>query len=143
MCIRDRLGTPLLQGRLFNAADSSGAAPVVLINRDLARRIFGEASPVGQSLRLVNPEQTGEWRTIVGVVGDIRYSGLDDADVPTVYTPFEQTPFLWAYIMVRTSGDPASLVQAARQAVASADPDLDAADIQPMQQVVSRTVAQP
>src|SRR5262249_37977800 len=106
------LGTRVVEGRVFTESDRAGAQPVVVISRALALRICPKDSCAGKSLRLVNPEQSGEWRTIVGVVENVRYSGLDDPGRAAIYTPFDQTPFLWAYGVVRTSGQPANLAQA-------------------------------
>lgn len=137
------LSTRLLEGRVFTPADRAGAAPVVVISRGLARRICPPGSCSGKSLRLVNPEQSGDWRTIVGVVEDVRYSGLDDPGQSAIYTPFDQTPFLWAYGMLRTSVPPENIADAVRAAVASVEPGIAAAAVRPMERVVSRAVAQP
>ena len=137
------LGTRLLDGRVFRDSDRAESAPVVIVSRGLARKLFPSATPVGQSLRLVNPEQSGDWRTIVGVVDNIRYSGLDDPGSFAIYTPFDQTPFLWAYGLMRTSVPPESLARAVQSAVAGVEPGLAAVSIRPMEQLVSRSVAQP
>ena len=62
---------------------------------------------------------------------------------PTIYTPFSQTPFLWAYVMVRTTGDPSALTRSIKGMVRSVDPNLVAASVRPMTEVVSGTVAEP
>jgi putative ABC transport system permease protein len=139
------LGTPLREGRAFGERDVEGAEKVVIINRSLARRLFSEErAAVGKRLKLVNPEQSDDWRTVVGVVGDVRYTGLDDPGEAAIYTPFAQTPFFWNYVLVRArGGDPAALTASLRAAVRSVHPDLTAARIRPMEQVVSEAVAQP
>src|SRR6185503_17702591 len=105
--------------------------------------LFPNESAVGKRLQLINPEYPAEWREIVGVVGDVRYSGLSDADVPTVYTPFAQTPFIWNYLMIRTSVTPESLTHSIQQAVAAVAPTLEAANFLTMDQLMSNSVAQP
>ena len=137
------LGTRVYEGRAFTEADAAGAPEVVILNRSLARRLYGEGSAVGRRVRLVNPEQGDGWRTVVGVVGDVRYSGLDDPGEAAIYTPFAQTPFLWTYVMVRTAGPPMALAGAIRQTVSAVDPTLEAAALKPMAEVVAETVAQP
>ena len=67
------LRTPVLQGRPIDATDRSGAAPVVVINRALASLLFPAGDALGHQLRIINPEQSSDWRTIVGVVGDVKY----------------------------------------------------------------------
>jgi putative ABC transport system permease protein len=137
------LGTPLREGRAFTDRDGEGAPEVVVLNRSLARRLYGSEPAVGRRIRLVNPGEGEGWRTVVGVVGDVRYSGLDDPGEATVYTPFAQTPFLWTYVMVRTAGPPMALARAVSEAVAAVDPGLEAAALKPMSEVVAETVMQP
>jgi predicted permease len=137
------LGTPLLAGREFAASDTERAPAVAIVSRALARRFFRDGDAVGRRLRLVNPEQSNEWRTIVGVVADVRYQGLDDVDPPVVYTPFAQTPFLWTYVYVRTAGDPAAAIGPVRQVVKSVDAKLAVANPQPMAALISESSADP
>ena len=137
------LETPLTAGRAFDEHDTETSAPVVIINQSLARRLFPNSSAVGRRLKLVNPEQTPDWREIVGVVGDIKYSGLDDPGESAIYTPFAQTPFLWSYFMVRTNSSPMNVSASLQRAVSAVDENLTAARIKPMDQLVSETVAQP
>jgi putative ABC transport system permease protein len=137
------LGAPLVEGREFAGRDDAAGAKVVVINRSLARRLFPQGGAVGRRLQLVNPEQSGEWREVVGVVGDVRYSGLDDPGEAAIYTPFAQTPFLWNYLMVRTAMPPATVAEAVRRAVAEAEPSLEAANFRTMHELLSETVAEP
>jgi len=131
------------EGRAFTDRDAAGAPEVVILNRALARRLYGDGGAVGRRLKLVSPDQGDGWRTVVGVVDDVRYSGLDDPGEAAVYTPFAQTPFLWTYVMVRTQGPPMALAGAIRAAVTSVDPSLEAAAVKPMAEVMAETVAQP
>jgi predicted permease len=137
------LGTPLREGREVAESDAAGTPEVIVINRSLARRLYGSESALGRRIRLVNPEYGGGWRTVVGVVDDVRYSGLDDPGEAALYTPFAQTPFLWSYVMVRSAGPPMALAASVREAVRGVDPGLEAAAVKPMSDVVSETVAQP
>jgi len=138
------LGTPLVDGRAFSPRDDANASKVVIINRALARRLFAGENAVGRRLQLINPEQSNEWREIVGVVGDVRYSGLDDPGDAAIYTPFAQTPMLWNYLMIRTAAVPSeSMIGSVRNAVAGVEPKLEAANFQTMDQLVSESVAQP
>ncbi|MEO8429934.1 MAG: ABC transporter permease [Acidobacteriota bacterium] len=137
------LGTRVFEGRVFTDSDRAGAPPVVVVSRGLARRLFPTGSAVGHSLRLVNRDQTPEWRTIVGVVDNIRYSGLDDPGASAIYTPFPQTPFLWSYGMLRTSVPPETLAAAVRDAVRSVEPGIVASRLRPMEELVEGSVAQP
>ena len=137
------LATPLIEGRAFEDTDRDGGPLVAIINQSLARNLFPNESPVGKHLKLINPEQSNDWRTIVGVVGDVKYSGLDDPGQAAIYTPFPQTPFLWAYVMVRTESDTANFAASIRSAVSSVDPGLSAVNLQPMRNLVKESVARP
>lgn len=135
------LGAELTEGRAFDERDNISAPEVVIIHESFARRLFPDEDPVGKRIKLINPEHKSDWRTIVGVVKDIKYSGLDDEDQPAIYTPFAQTPFLWSYIFVRTTGDPTQLTASVASAVKSANPNLVAAGIRPMEQLLNQSVA--
>ena len=137
------LRTPVLQGRPIDATDRGGAAPVVVINRALASLLFPAGDALGHQLRIINPEQSSDWRTIVGVVGDVKYRGLEEDAPPTVYTPFPQTPFMWLYVMVRTPGTLESIASSLRTAVPAVEPSLTAANVRPMTDVIAQGVSTP
>ena len=137
------LRAPVLQGRAIDATDRAGSEPVAVINRTFASQFFPAGDAVGHRLRIINPEQSPEWRTIVGVVGDIKYRGLDENTPPTLYTPFAQTPFMWLYVMVRTPGRLDSLSAAVRSLVPAVAPSLTAGNIRPMTEVVTQGISGP
>ncbi|MDQ6893650.1 MAG: ABC transporter permease [Acidobacteriota bacterium] len=137
------LGTRVLSGRAFSDRDRENAPPVVVISRGMADRLFPAGNAVGKTLKLVNPDQSDAWRTIVGVVENIRYSGLDDPGANSVYTPFAQTPFFWTYVMLRTPIPPAALAGSIREAVQGVDSGLVAARLRSMDAIVSGSVASP
>ena len=137
------LGTPILEGRGFTQADTVTAPKVLMLSEGLARRIFPNGGAIGKHVRLMNPEYSDEWRTVVGVVPTVRYAGLGEADQPAVYAPFSQAPMLWMYVMVRHTPDAAGLGQSVRAAIRDVDPKLAPMAIQPMNTVLWGTVAQP
>jgi predicted permease len=134
-------GTPVHRGRAIDRSDVAGAPPVALINQTLAGALFPGQDPVGKRLRLINREHSNEWRTIVGVVGNVKYQGLESDGLPAVYTSFSQTPFLWLYYIVRTDDRP--IAATLRNAVVSVDPSLVAANVRTMEEVVAGAVATP
>jgi putative ABC transport system permease protein len=136
------LSTPIISGRAFDERDGERGEKSIIINQRVARRLFADEDPVGRRVKIINPEYGDDWRTVVGVVGDIKYSGLEDTARTTVYTPFAQTPFMWSYLMVKTKSDPADLLASVRAAVGSVKPDITAVNIQPMSALVSDSVAQ-
>ncbi len=137
------LGTTVAKGREFEARDGKGAAPVVIINRRLATSLFGQETALGKHVRLLNPDQSPEWREVVGVVADVRYSGLDDPGEAAIYTPFAQTPFLFSFPMVRTRGEARLTGEAVRRALAEVDPRLATTRVRPMSDLVAGSVARP
>jgi putative ABC transport system permease protein len=137
------LGTTLHEGREFSDRDDIDAAQVVIVNRALAHVLFANESALGKRLQLVNSEQSNEWREIVGVVGEVRYAGLNDTTEAAIYTPFAQTPFPWANLVIRTSVPPLSLTQSVSSAVKFAEPVLKPGDFRTMEQLVSDSVSQP
>ncbi len=134
------LGAAVSHGREFTERDAAGAPLTVVVNASLARRFFGNADPLGKRIRIVNPEQSDAWRTIVGVVPDVRYRGLDDDVDAAIYTPFAQTPFMWTYLFVRTEGDPAALSRPVARAITAFDPQLTPARVVPMSTLVADSV---
>ena len=137
------LGTPIVAGREFASRDAAGAPLVAIISETLARRFFPSGQAIGRRLRLVNPEYAADWRTIVGVVRDVRYHGLDDGPRPIVYTPFPQTPFLWMYVHVRTVGDPMAIIGSLRASLKTVDPSLTVASPRPMISLLAEASADP
>jgi predicted permease len=137
------LGTRLVAGRAFGPEDTATSERVVLVSERLARSRFEGRSPVGERLRVVSATQSAQWRTIVGVVADVRYSGLEDSDAPAIYTPYPQNPQLLAgvYLMVRSRGDGAALYPGIRRAVEQAAPGLHAVNLRPMSDVVKASVS--
>jgi putative ABC transport system permease protein len=73
----------------------------------------------------------------------VQYRSLDRDPAPTIYTPFSQTPFMWAYVMVRTGTDPTPLTRAIRAAVQGVDVNIVASPPRPMTEIVSGTLAEP
>ena len=139
------LRTRLIAGRQFGPQDTQTSPKVVIISERLARARFENRNPIGEQLKIINTNQGTEPRTIVGVVADVRFSGLDDTDAPAIYTPYPQNPQLLggAYLMVRTKGDPAAVMEGVRSAALAASPTLYVVNMKSMQQIVSDTVSTP
>lgn len=135
------LGIPLVGGRYFNAQDRQGAVPVAVINQTFARLYLRGQSPLGQRVR---KEDTG-WLTIVGVVGDVRQSGLAQAIMPEVYTSYAQTESetltQGMTLIVSAEGERAELVTSIRRAVAEVDPAQPVHNVQTMREVINNSVS--
>lgn len=128
------LRIPLRSGRFLTAQDGADAPPVAVISEITARRYWPNADPMPHRIRFAAGDP---WRTIVGIVGDIRQNSFDDRFRPTVYTPIAQTPPQSAGFILRTSRDPISFAASARQAILRVDPDQPAYDIRTLRQLIS------
>ena len=138
------LGAPLLRGRFFTERDDNDAPAAAIINQTLAARYFGHVDPVGRRIKVGGPERpTNPFITIVGVVGDIKYEGLDAADSAALYLPFLQNTNTAQFVVVRTSGDPSALTAAVRRVVARLDPDLPIARLESMEQLMAESLTPP
>ncbi len=135
------MGIPIKRGRGFAAADGPDAAPVVVINEAMARRVFGSDDPIGQHVRS-GPNPSGPWSTVVGVIGDIRHAGLEAEPAPEMYVNYLTTPPVAPFIALRTAGDPAMLTEVLRATARSFDSTLALYDIRTMAEIRSESVAE-
>jgi predicted permease len=134
------MSIPLLVGRSFTDHDTAGSARVVLINETLARTFWPNANPLGQRITMKDwgPPLTGE---IVGVVGDVKGSGLDAAVGPMLYWPYTQFGQIFNTMVVRTDDDPLRLTAAVKDRIWSVDKDQPVSRVQTMDQILSDSVA--
>jgi putative ABC transport system permease protein len=138
------LGVPILRGRNFSASDREGAPLVVIINETLARRYFGEQDPVGKRMKVGGPERpTAPWMEIVGVVGDVKFSGLQADPYPSYYEPYLQVPWYGTYLVVRSPSDPGGLGRAVQQVMTSLDPNLAVAEVHTIEDLMAASLAAP
>jgi len=131
---------PLTRGRLFTDRDRDGAPPVVIVSQSLARAYFQNVDPIGQRL-FVNWDRETPYE-IIGVMADIKPT-LDKEPVPTVYFAAAQEPTSRATLMIRTDSDPMKLAPLVVQAIHGYDKDQAVADIQPLDDALSKSIAQP
>jgi predicted permease len=117
------LQTRLLSGRFLSETDDAAHPPVVLINRTMAQRFFPSEDPIGRTIgdAALSP---GSLHQVVGVVDDIRESGLDDSLRPALYFPAKQNPAHYFFIVVRTAQDPAIVMPALAAAIHHLDPNI-------------------
>jgi putative ABC transport system permease protein len=117
----ETMSIPLKSGRTFAAADTLNSRPIVILSETLARRLFGQADPVGQ--RVVAPFLKADWQ-VVGVVGDVHLADLDGGIRPTMYTTASQDPSRSSTLVIRTATDMTSVTAAVRREVQQMDPEL-------------------
>jgi predicted permease len=122
-------GIPVLAGRDFEATDDEAGGLVAILNQTMARRLFGDRDPIGQRVAWTGEvlqfiPLTGDWRTVVGVVGDTRSNALDAEPNGAMYQPFAQVEVFAGSLVVRAQGDPASLLVSATRVVRDVDPSV-------------------
>ena len=139
------MGIPLRQGRGFTAQDREDARPVAIVNETFAHLHWPPGDALGKRL-----QTDGPWRTVVGVVGDVRHRRPDVSPRPEVLVPYAQLDpgFLtsWARgvsVVVRSSAEPSVVVGLARSAVREIDPTLPLVEVRPMRELVADATAQP
>jgi putative ABC transport system permease protein len=131
----------LRAGRFFTSQDRQGSLPVAIVSQEFASRFFAGADPVGKHLTFAPATNLPEQEfTIIGVVGDVRYIGLDRQPVPVVFTSTEQFPASALTLAVRTRIAPESLTDAIRRKVQNLDPEQPIYHVATMEQRVSDSV---
>lgn len=134
------LGVRLVHGRQISVGDGRDAPLVIVVNEAFARTFFPGQNPIGHRISTNPGESDPRWAEIVGVVGDVRQTGLDQEVTPTAYRSFLQEPnpaLARADLLIRTSGDPALLVPPLEAVVASMDRDEPVFDIKTMDERLS------
>lgn len=136
----ETMNMPIVRGRAFDATDTAAAPAVAVVNETLARRFFPGQEAIGQHLRM-GTGQTTPWMTIVGIVGDVRHTGLEQTPAPELYINYLQAPPVNPFIVLRTTGDPAQLTETVRAAVRGVDPELPFYNVETMTSLRSQSVA--
>lgn len=148
------MGVRLLQGRFLEDTDQQQAMPVAVINETLARTHWPNEDPLGRRIRLLNRppgEATTAFLTVVGVVADVKNSGLTEEAQQEVYVPLRQREAAVSgmglehqmSMAVRTSVEPLNLVNAIRQEIGGIDPSVPVASVRTMEQILATVTVQP
>ncbi|MEO8635585.1 MAG: ABC transporter permease [Gemmatimonadales bacterium] len=136
------LRVPLRAGRFFTDADREGAEPVVIINEGMALQHFRGGNPVGQRITFDKfPDSTSVWRTIVGVVGDVRQRGLALTPQVAAFEAFGQQSNSYMTLLVRARGDAGEVLPALRRVLAELDPSIAFAEATSLDALVARSIA--
>ena len=141
---------PLLQGRTFDDSDGEGTGYVVMVSAATARRYWPGEDPVGKRIRVVWDR---DWRTVVGVVGDVRQyalSGRAPAEITgALYMPYPQSVALNRQVpramalLARSQGDPSPVAARMRSLVTSVAPDVPVSEVRSLEGLVSTSVSEP
>jgi predicted permease len=135
------IGSRVLRGRDISPQDMSGGAPIVTINEAMAKHFFGSGNPVGRIVRFDDTTSA----TIVGVMGDVKDHSLTEEVAPRIYLAQGQHLLGWAgalRLLVRTSGDPVTVVPQIRAVITSVDSRLKNASIEPVTVLMRDSISQ-
>jgi predicted permease len=139
-------GIPLLKGRAFTTTDRRESARVVILNKGFAERLFGTQDPIGRRVAWTGEvlkfiPVSGDWRTVVGVVGDTRDQGLDTDPTATVFQPIAQEEIFSGALVIRTRRDPKLIEPAVLKGIRALYPQQLIENVATLDEVRDATVA--
>jgi predicted permease len=135
--VGDYFGTmriPLVRGRLFNAADTRDAPPVIIISAAMAKHYWPDRDPIGERIKLGNATSR-TWATIIGIVGDVRSASPSASPVEEAYRPNAQQDLHFMHFVVRSATDPLLLAGQLRAAVHSFDRSVPVAEMRSLDEL--------
>jgi putative ABC transport system permease protein len=133
---------PLVEGRAIDEHDTADAAPVALVNETMARELWPGRDAIGRRVKFPGSQKNPQpWRTVVGVVRDVKQYGLDTGDKMQLYLPESQYPTSQMTVVMRASSDPSALLGALRGEVRAADKDLAVSDVATMDELLADSMA--
>jgi len=136
---------PLRAGRDFTPLDREGQPLVAIVNEEMVREFFPHEDPIGVRIRWAGDTELPRWMTIIGVVGDVKHSGLNQPTDPAVYEPFSQNDERWRRFMtlaIRTRGATSGLVEEVKKQIWSLDGQLPVSDVHAMDDLIAVSLAQ-
>jgi putative ABC transport system permease protein len=133
----------LVRGRTLVESDNENSSLVVVVSETAAKRWWPKQDPIGKRIRLPGfvPEMINSWRSVVGVVEDVKQAGLDAPHTMQIYLPQSQTRNGVMTLVVRTESDPLRSVQDVRSQVVALDKELAVSDVSSMDEVLSASVS--
>ena len=136
---RETMGVALRGGRGFTSSDDGAAPPVAMVNEAALARFFGGRDAIGQQINL-----WGANRTVVGVIANEKFQGLQNATPPAVYLPVLQVPSPSGNfsVLVRVAGDPSAFAGSLRSIARELDPQLALFGVEPLSTTVANSVGQ-
>ncbi len=140
----DTMRIPILRGRGFAEGDAAVAAsaPVAVISETTAKHVWPGENPLGKAIQLGGREEDKPWAVIVGIVGDVRQTGLDGGMTADAYLLESQNPSGGGTLVVRSSLDSAQVSRALEEQAAALDKNTPVYDEATMEQRISVSLAQ-
>ena len=136
---------PVRAGRDFTPLDREGQPLVAIVNEEMVREFFPHENPIGARIHWARDTGPPQWMTIIGVVGDVKHSGLDQPVDPAAYTPFPQSNEIWRSWMtlaIRTRDASSRLVEEMKEQVWSLDSMIPVSDVHTMDELMAVSLAQ-
>jgi putative ABC transport system permease protein len=139
------MSIPVVQGRAFTQQDNEGAPLALMINQELAQRVFPGEDPVGKRVNFgrVDENRQPVWFEIVGVAANVRSLELREEPTSEVYFSLLQNPFAGMSLVIRSNVEPGGLSGSLRQIVAEVDKSVPVSNVQTMDHLVSESITQP
>ena len=150
----EALGVPIFRGRAFGSGDrftertlTDPDLPrppgVAIINEAMARRYWPGSDPLGSTIFLFDDKSFAAYRTVVGIVGDVRSASVDSTAVPTVYLPFAQNSGQALSLILRSDLPPSELAVPVTSRLRSFDPAISIANVRPFAEVLDGALSRP
>jgi putative ABC transport system permease protein len=136
----ETLAIPLISGRTFNPSEAFQATGNVVISQSMAQTLWPDQNPLGRRVT-IDMKRENRPSTVIGVVGDVKHAGLASAVHPTAYWSYPELGFQFMTLVIRTDGDPRTLIPALRQTVLRMDKNQPIADVVPLETLLSMSVA--
>lgn len=139
----ETMGIPLIEGRFFTSSDAEGAQPAAIVNQTMAQMYWPHQSAIGHHVRSNNNDP---WYTIVGVVGDVKNSGIDKPTGTELYFPFRQKEgygYGASYLVLRSSQSESALTSAVRRELRDLEPNAPVSNVRPMEEVIAAAQSRP
>jgi putative ABC transport system permease protein len=136
---------PLVNGRDFLSTDREGQPMVATVNQEFVREFLHGENPIGQRIDWARQNEPHEWMTIIGVVGDVKHSGLNQPVDPAVYSLYSQNDEAWRRwmtLVIKTRAPSAGLVEEVKKQVWNLDSQIPVSGIQSMDDLLAESVAE-
>ena len=138
----DALGTPLQTGRRFTERDELGELGGAILSESTARFMFADEDPVGRKPDFsVAAMAITRDTPIIGVVDDMKYQGLDAPSIGAIYVPWQRRPMGLSHLVVRTTGDPTTLVPTLRDLIMQLNPTLPLPEVRTLDDHIAGSIA--
>ncbi|MCI0616632.1 ABC transporter permease [bacterium] len=133
---------PLRDGRMLTDQDTEKSSMVVLVSEAMGKQVWPGQNPIGHRIRLFTVvDETTPWRTVVGIVGDVKQYGLNTTSPWQFYVPDTQFGSYSMTLVARTNGDPINYASTIRNEILKIDPEQPAFDIAAMEDVLGDSIA--